>query len=384
MSVYFDANATTPLRSQARRVLERALTDFWQNPSSPFRAGGRVQRQLEEARTVAAELLGERGEGSLVILSGATEGHNALFSWAARRAERGVQRRGVLLSAIEHPAALEAAREWFPAEDVRICPVNRQGLVDPEDWAHRLREFRPGLAVLMAANNETGVIQPWREVGEICRQAGVPLHCDAVQLPGKASLEGLAQIPFYLLSGHKFGGPKGIGLLRVPVEENDFHGQRGGEQEGGRRAGTENVPSWLAMVEALKEALAEKETAAQQARYRDAFEEHLEEILPGVQMVGRESPRLANTSFLIMPVGDNLRWVRLLDRAGFAVSTGSACATGKEGPSPVLQAMGYAPEEARRALRISSLPSATEEDWIALAGTMDDLFRRKIKPEEGR
>lgn len=380
--LYFDANATTPLREVAREVWCRVEGDCWYNPSSPFREGGRARRVLEEARETIGRILQERGQGRLVFTSGATEANNIVLSWAARQARVGVHRPGLLISAVEHPSVREAALAYWPEEEIIVCPVNAEGETDRQAWRALLAEKNPGFASCMAANNETGVWQPWRELAEDCATAGTLFHCDAVQLPGKASLKGLSEIGFYTLSAHKFGGPKGCGLLRLPAEENSLHGQYGGAQESGIRSGTEAPALIAAMAAALSKA-GGKENTMQDSQGRDRFEEHLRQRLPGVKFAGAGGARLANTSFVLFPQGDQLRWVRLLDRVGVMVSTGAACATGKEGPSHVLTAMGYGAEEARRSVRFSALPEATVEDWSKAAQAVWEVWQKITPPERG-
>lgn len=378
--IYFDANATTPMQESALAAWNRVESDCWYNASSPFREGGRAQRVLREARETLARLLGEGDEARLVFTSGATEGNNMVLRWAAEQSARRVHRPGLLVGAVEHPSVRESALAYWPEAEIFFCPVQRDGRVDLRQWEVLLAERKPGFATLMAANNETGILQPWQDAARLCAQAGVGFHCDAVQLPGKGALEGLSKCPFYTLSAHKFGGGKGCGLLRLPAGENSFHGQRGGEQEGGVRSGTEAPALAAAMAAALVEVGENWETWAPEVRAgRGLFEEALRQTIPGVQVLGEGVPRLPNTSFVIFPEGDQLRWVRLLDRQGVMVSTGAACATGKEGPSHVLAAMGYDAQEARRSVRFSGLPYNGKTEWEAAAKAVAAVWR-KISP----
>lgn len=378
--IYFDANATTPMHQRALAAWNRVETECWYNPSSPFREGGRARRVLREARETLAGILGEGEEARLVFTSGATEANNMVLRWAAEQSARGVHRPGLLVGGAEHPAVRESALAYWPEAEIFVCPVQRDGRVDLREWERLLAGEKPGFATLMAANNETGILQPWQEAARLCAEAGVGYHCDAVQLPGKASLEGLPQCPFYTLSAHKFGGPKGCGVLRVPTRENSFHGQRGGEQEGGVRSGTEAPALAAAMAEALTEVREKWETwAPESGEGRALFEEVLRQTIPGVQILGEGVPRLTNTSFVIFPQGDQLRWVRLLDRQGVMASTGAACATAKEGPSHVLAAMGYEAMEARRSVRFSGLPQYGKAEWEFAAKAVAGAWQ-KISP----
>ncbi len=368
---YFDHNATTPLSRAARAAWIEASEDAWQNPSGPYRAGARVRNRLEAGRERLGDFLACPGE-SLVFTSGATEGNNALFAWLARRA--GPEDR-VLLSAVEHPSVREAAMRWFPGR-TEFIPVDRDGAVDPEAVRRELRRKRPGLVSVMAANNETGVVQPFETLAALCREAGVWFHCDAAQWIGKMPAARLEGCDFVTGSAHKFGGPKGVGFLRVPVSADDFQGQVGGEQEHRRRAGTENYPAIAAMVAALEE----REVAGfadvdERIARRAAFESRLAEAVPGVRIAGTGKERLWNTVSIIVPRHRNHRWVMKLDREGFAVSTGSACSSGDEAPSPVLAAMGYGVEEARRAVRVSAGTETGEADWSGLGEAFARVWR---------
>lgn len=358
---YFDHNATAPLSAAARKAWLEAVERFPANPSSPHRLGARAQAALDEARAAAADLLG-CPPSDLVWTSGATEAANAAFHHAARTGEG-----EAWVSAIEHPCVLAAARRWFGARVQRL-PVTPAGVLDLERFADRLRRARPAVVAVMAANNETGVLQPWREALTLCRAHGVPLVCDAAQWLGRLPAAGLGACDLVIGSAHKFGGPPGAGFLKVPRGFQPL--LVGGPQEGGRRAGTENLPGILALVAAWRDC--EQRLAAGEAvpreRWRDEFVRALLAALPGVTVLGAPAPRLWNTVAALMPPGPDARrrWVVQLDKLGFAVSTGSACASGREQPSHVLRAMGVPAEAADRVLRFSAGWDTTAEDWAAL------------------
>ncbi|MCX6937189.1 MAG: aminotransferase class V-fold PLP-dependent enzyme [Verrucomicrobia bacterium] len=228
--------------------------------------------------------------------------------------------------------------------------------------------------VIMAANNETGVVQPWSEIAAVCRAEAVPYLCDATQWLGKLPGAGLGACGAWVIaSGHKFGAPKGVGFVKLPAgrAEPDFRVQGGGLQEGGRRAGTEDVAS----IAALSAALVECEQRhviweSQREGWRRAFERELVVTLPGTRIVAADADRLWNTVFALMPHGEATRWIARLDKREVQVSTGAACTTGKDGPSHVLAALGVTPEESRRALRISAGWGTTEADWAALLAAL--------------
>jgi cysteine desulfurase len=221
------------------------------------------------------------------------------------------------------------------------------------------------LVAVMAANNETGVLQPWREALALCREREVPLLCDAAQWIGKLPARGLGECDAVSGCAHKFGGPPGVGFLKAPARMQSLI--VGGPQEDGRRAGTENVPGVLAMIAALQERESAQETMRGKIALRTRFEHELRAAVPEIEIVGSGAERLWNTVSVIMPEIDcHQRWVVRMDKLGFAVSTGSACASGKEEPSHVLAAMGFTPAQAARVLRFSSGWTTTAADWTAL------------------
>jgi cysteine desulfurase len=364
---YFDYNATTPPLPDALAIAQETAAQAWHNPSSPYRAAARAHALLEEAREQLAGLVGGDAK-NYIFTSGATEANNAVFAHFARQAPATAR---VVVSAIEHPSVLEAAQAWFPGR-VTLLRADTNGVTRLDKLEETLRAGKIALVSLMAANNETGALQPWREAAELCRERGVPFDCDATQWFGKLPPQNLAKCDFLTGSAHKFGGVKGAGFLKVPPGA-DFHGQRGGEQEQGRRAGTENLPAIRAMVAALAALTPRLEkTAAGWESARQNFEAALAHGVPGAVIVGAKAARLGNTVMLIAPRHENMRWVAALDKRGCQISTGSACATGREGPSHVLAAMGISAESARRALRISAGWDTTAADWEALVAAFAD------------
>lgn len=274
----------------------------------------------------------------------------------------------VWISAIEHPCVHDSAKHYF-GRRAKLIPVTRDGVVDVDWITAELADTRPGLVSVMAANNETGVIQPWREIHAICKAYEVPFFTDAVQFIGKHPLHGLGDCDYVSGAAHKFGGPRGVGFLKIPHRKAITPLLHGGKQEGGRRAGTENVAIIAAMLAALD--VRERQIARSEhllrKLWRDNFEAQFLRALPGASIIGANVPRLWNTVSALMPEGDRkLQWVIRLDKAGFAVSTGSACTTGKEEPSHVLSAMGYKSANAVRAVRMSAGWETTENDWDAL------------------
>lgn len=359
--LYFDHNATHPLDPRAAEVWLEASRTLAANPSSLHRPGARATAALDEARATLAGWLQCRPE-QLVWTSGATEANNALLHHLAQS-----QPGEVWISAVEHASTRAAAQRWLPGRH-QFLPVVPQGTLDL-DWLQAQRPSPPPAAImLLAAHNETGVLQPWIQTRDWCRQHGVAFACDAAQWIGKLPAAGLGSCDYVSGCAHKFGGPPGIGFLQC---SNRFQPLLvGGPQEDGRRAGTENLPAILAMVATLaaREAALADPSFSHRFAWRDQFIEQLKQAIPEVQVVGEPVPRLWNTVAALLPPPTDCRrrWAAKLDRLGFAVSTGSACANGKEQVSPTLAAMGYAPRDSDRMVRFSAGWDTTEEDWTHL------------------
>ncbi len=366
--LYFDHNATHPLSQRAREAWLDAVERFPGNPSSPHRLGARADAALMQAREKLAAWLG-CAPLDIVWTSGATEANNAVLHHAAASAGDDGE---AWLSAIEHPCTMEAARRYFGKEHPHI-PVTPDGVIDLDWLADALKKRRPALVGIMAANNETGVLQPWREALALCREQGVAFFTDAAQWIGKLPAAGLGACDFVSGCAHKFGGPQGVGFLKVPAK---FHPLIvGGPQEEGRRAGTENVAGVLSMIAALEERVAALTSDFLTARLteRTTFERELATRLPGIQIIGAGSDRLWNTVSVVMPELPDCRqrWVVKLDKLGVAVSTGSACASGKEVSSHVLAAMSFDGSAASRALRFSSGWETRTEGWTCLLDVIE-------------
>lgn len=358
---YFDHNATSPLAPVARDAWLRAQEDHWQHPSSPTRAAARTRLRLDSYHEALAVLLG--GEPKhYVFNSGASEGANSVLAhWGARLPADS----HIAVARTEHACVLAAAGRFFRGR-IEWLAHDSNGLVDPAEAQMAIAAGAKGV-VVMAANNETGVLQPWEEIAATCRAAGVPYLCDATQWLGKLPGSGMGAAGAWVIaSGHKFGAPKGVGFVKLAKADPDFVAQGGG-QGAGHRAGTEDVAGIAALTAALVEAEQTRVIwESQRQAWRDRFERDLLATLPGTRIIAARAERLWNTLFAILPHGDQTRWIARLDKRDVQVSTGAACTTGKDGPSHVLAALGLPPEEARRALRFSAGWATTEEDWRTL------------------
>lgn len=358
MNGYFDHNATTPLHPAARDAWLRASEKHWHNPSSLYRDAGMASQRLESARERLGMLLGVEAE-RIVFTSGATESNNALMASFEQ----------VAVSSIEHPSVRMSAR------NVVEVPVNADGVVEPDSVKALLTSKRPALVSVMAANNESGALQPWREIAALCREHGVPFHTDAAQWIGKLDAASLGECDFITGSAHKFGGPKGCGFLVLPAEDSRLNFLRGGPQESGRRAGTENYPAIEAMVTALEMITPRlHEIEIEQSQRRDAFVAAMRERFDHLRVISEAAPRLWNTVLMVMPAHHNLKWLTALSRRGFSISTGSACSSGKEGSSVVVTALGASADELKRVVRISGGWETTAEDWQTLVAAFGEAF----------
>ncbi|KAF0130487.1 MAG: cysteine desulfurase [Xanthobacteraceae bacterium] len=360
--VYLDHNATTPLRPEARAAVLATL-DFAGNASAVHREGREVRRIVEEARAAVARLVGADAR-CVTFTSGGSEAAATLLSpgFHGRGEARGPFAR-LIVSAIEHSCVLAGGR--FAPEAVSVCPVADCGRIDLSALSALLAEGGPALVAVMAANNETGVIQPLAEVAALCRAHGAGFVVDAVQAAGKMPLDMAAlDCDAVFLSGHKIGAPQGVGAIVTASENVTFPPLvRGGGQEARRRAGTENLAG-IAGFGAAAAALVDAIQADMQrlAALRDWLEGEIIAISAASRVIGLPAERLANTSLTVHPGLEGETLVIALDLAGIAVSTGSACSSGKIAPSHVLAAMGVTGHEARSALRVSLGWTTTRDD----------------------
>jgi cysteine desulfurase len=362
-SLYLDHNSTTPIDSRVADSMLECYRAGYANPASQHAAGRRARRVLEDARESIAEILGAAPPDRVIFTSGGTESNNLAIRGLPASAGR------ILVSSIEHPSADAAALHLRSRGcDVRHLPVDQGGRLDvarAEEWicADDVR-----LVTVMLGNNETGVLQPVREVAALCARHGVPMHTDAVQVVGKLPVDfrelGVTALS---LSAHKFHGPRGIGALILRGDANLQPLLWGGFQQAGLRPGTESVALAVGMRTALQLWQQEAEQRANRMRrLRDRLETVLVNAPLRVVVNGLE-PRLPHTTNVSFPGLDRQALLMALDQAGVHCSTGSACASGSSEPSPVLLAMRCPPDVVAGSLRISlgAQTTATDVDQAA-------------------
>jgi cysteine desulfurase len=369
--VYLDHNASSPIRAEAQEAMRLAMDPSIGNPSSLHAEGRAASAIVERARRQVAELVGV-SPSEVVFTSGGSEAIAAAVHGVCSRAPAKLRR--LVLTSIEHSAVLEAARlEATRGFEVVKVPCDADGRIDPRAFAAAL-ESGAALACLQWANNETGVVQPVDEIGRACRQAGVPFFVDAVQAAGKIELlPWCVHADLVSLSAHKLGGPQGVGalLVRDGIVLTALIG--GGSQEMRRRAGTPPVPALAGFGVAARSANSKLRSDSERLlRLRAKLETRLREMFPDIRFHGQAGPRLPNTvNFAIPGVSGELLTIAL-DLEGFAVSTGSACASGAVEPSHVIQAMGFDENEARGAVRVSlgwsTSPAELDQFLVVLPG----------------
>ncbi|HEV8422494.1 MAG TPA: cysteine desulfurase NifS [Chthoniobacterales bacterium] len=372
--IYLDNNSSTRIDPAVLDEMMPFLTSRYGNPSGSHRFGAKVKEATEQAHERVANLLGCQ-PNEIVFTSGGTESDNTALHSALQMSP---ERRHVVTTAVEHNAVLNyceaAGRHGF---QVTTVPVDEQGHLDLGELE---RAIRPETAVVsvMWANNETGVIYPIEEIAEMCRAKGVFFHTDAVQAVGKMSID-LSRLPihFLSLSGHKLHASKGVGALYVNSKARFQPMMIGGPQEGGRRAGTDNVASIVGLGKAAAlaaETLAEENTRVR--NLRDRFESTLLAELENVSVNGDRNHRLPNTSNLAFNGTDAQAILVKLDQEGVCCSLGSSCTTGSVQPSHVLRAMHMPNERARSSIRFSFGRYNTEEELERVLEIIPRIVRK--------
>jgi cysteine desulfurase len=362
---YLDHNASVPVKPAVAEAVAEALT-IAGNAASVHAAGRRARAAIEEARARVARLVGARTD-QVVFTSGGTEANNLALRGVVGLAHR-------MASAVEHPSVLKAA------EAIEIVPCDGDGVVIPGRLADALeRAPGPALVSIMAANNETGVVQPIRELAAVARRHGALVHCDAVQMAGRLPFDMTELgVDLVTLSAHKIGGPQGAGALVIGDRVRGIEPiARGGGQERGLRAGTEALAAIVGFGVAARLAAEDRAAAPRIAALRDRLEAGIRRLAPTARIVGEGALRLPNTTCVTMPGVPSETQVIGFDLDGFAVSAGAACSSGRVEPSHVLAAMGLPGSEAASAIRVSLGWTTSEGDitsfvaaWAALYGRL--------------
>jgi cysteine desulfurase len=382
--VYLDYNATAPLMAEALEAAVPYYTSVWGNASSIHRQGREARTAVEDAREQVAQLIGAANPLDIVFTSGGTEAVNlAIRGYAHGNGARG---RHIITTCVEHPAALDTCRALERRGfDLTYLPVDDLGRVDPEVLA---RSIRPQtiLLTLIHGNHEVGTLQPLAALAEVARAQGVAVHVDAVQAVGRVGIDvGALGIDLLSLSGHKFGGPKGVGALYVrdglgATMQAVVHG---GHQERERRAGTEDVPSIVALGKAC--ALMGRRLADECKRLsdlRDRLEIEMLSRIPDVRPLGKSDDRLPNTTNIGFAGVKGEALVFNLDLLGIAVSTGASCSSRQGAPSQVLEAMGVPPQVSEGSVRFSLGWGTTDEDIERVLDVLPSIVERlrKLSP----
>jgi cysteine desulfurase len=373
--VYLDYNATTPVAPEVLAAMLPYFSEEYGNASSIHTFGQRARGAVEEARESVAALLGAR-PAEIMFSSGGTESNNHAIFGVVGGAEG--RSKHVITSAVEHSAVLDPCKALEErGVAVTVLPVDRDGIVNPEDV---LRAIRPEtvLITIMLANNELGTIEPIEEIAKIASKNGVTLHTDAVQAAGKIPIE-VAKLGVHLLSisAHKLYGPKGVGALYVRKGTRLEPLLYGGHSERDRRPGTEDVTSIAGLGKAAELAVAHmKDEGRRIAELRDRLENGLLERIPHASVNGSRAHRTPNTTNLTFPFIEGEAMVIALDLKGIACSTGAACSSGAVEPSHVLTAIGLAPEDARATLRLSLGHHTTDEEIDFALDTIPPVIDR--------
>lgn len=381
--MYFDYNATAPLKKPVLDAMSAFLQEFQGNPSSVHSYGRHSRSFLEQARQTVGDFFAVSPK-NVVFTSGATEANNLVI--------QGYPAKGTLLTSfLEHDSVLYARSSPLNAHDLSVhtgevvfCDLEEDGVLCLKDLIQKLEARKenphPPLISLMAANNETGVIQPLQEVCDIARRYNAFVHCDAVQAVGRIPLEAVKKADFITLSAHKIGGPTGIGaLVMSPLAEERIRLTpllRGGGQERFRRAGTENLLGIVGLEAAIKILSYAHREARNLSLLRDSFEAAIQRFCPQAVIFGQRAPRLSNTSNLVMPGVKSEIQLMNFDLLGMAVSSGSACSSGKVKASQVLKAMGVPTALSTCAIRVSFGEDNTVAEKEALVDAWKAIYTK--------
>ena len=372
--VYLDNNATTAVAPEVLEVMLPFLQDRYGNPSSMHTFGGTVAHDIRKAREQVAALIGAEPEEIIFTSCGTESDVSAIRSGL----ETDPAKRHIVTTRVEHPAVHSFCR-WLADHGYRVTEisVNPEGLLDLAEVEAAL-SLDTAIVTVMHANNETGILFPVERIAEMCRERGILFHTDAVQSVGKLPLDlKRTAVDMLSLSGHKLHAPKGVGVLYVRKGTRFTPCMIGGHQEHGRRAGTENVASIVALgkaAELAKNAMADENTRV--PALRDRLEKELLARIPDSRRNGNARQRLPNTSNISYEFVEGEAILLLLDQAGVCASSGSACTSGSLEPSHVLRAMGIPFTFAHGSIRMSLSRYNTDEDVDAVIATLPGIIQR--------
>jgi cysteine desulfurase len=373
--VYLDHNATTPVDPEVLAAMLPYFGEEYGNASSIHSFGQRARGAVEEARESVADLLGA-SPSEIMFSSGGTESNNhAIFGVVGAA---GGDRKHVITSAVEHNAVLDPCQELERrGVEVTFLPVDREGLVNPQDVRRAIRP-ETVLITIMLANNELGTIEPIEEIGKIAAERAVVFHTDAVQAAGKIPIDvNKMGVQLLSISGHKLYGPKGVGALYIRKGTRLEPLLYGGHSERDRRPGTEDVTGIAGLGKAAELALSRMtEETRRIAALRGRLEQGLLDRIPFARVNGSRAHRTPNTTNLTLPFAEGEAMVIALDLKGIACSTGAACSAGSVEPSHVLTAIGLAPEDARATLRLSLGHQTTGEEIDFALETIPPVIER--------
>ncbi|ODS31097.1 MAG: iron sulfur (Fe-S) cofactor synthesis protein NifS [Candidatus Scalindua rubra] len=372
--VYVDNNATTRVDDEVLEEMLPYFKEYYGNPSSIHTFGRQVAGKIDTARERVANLLGA-DTTEIVFTSCGTESNNNAIHCSL---EANPKKRHVITTKVEHPAILNVCR-YFAKQGYEVTElgVDKDGMLDLDELRNSIKD-NTAIVSIMYANNETGVIFPIEEIGKIVKEKGVLFHCDAVQVIGKAPINlKNSYIDLLSLSGHKLHAPKGIGVLFIRKGVRIDPLIIGGHQEDSRRSGTENVPYIIGLgkaCELAKKFLKEEQTKVKSLR--DKLEEGTKDKILNVKINGENSDRLPNTSNVSFEYIEGEAALLLLDMAGIATSSGSACTTGSAEPSHVLQAMGVPPAKSRGTIRFSLSRYNTNDEINYILEKLPPIIKR--------
>ncbi|MFH0948759.1 MAG: cysteine desulfurase NifS [Elusimicrobiota bacterium] len=375
--IYLDYNATTAVHSEVLDAMLPYFKDFYGNPSSFHSFGQKTRKAVEDAREKIAKFLGAESPSEIVFTSCGTESNNfAIKGIAFANKDKNCH---IITSAVEHHSVLEPV-DYLSKKfgvDVTYLPVNKYGIVNPEDVLKSITE-KTVLISIMYANNETGVIQPIKEIGKIAKEKNIIFHTDAVQSSGKIPIDvQKLDVDLLSISGHKLYAPKGIGVLYIKKGTKLHPLLHGGGHEKNRRAGTENVPYIVGLAKACEIVSKNiEEKNERMLKLRQKLEKEILEKIEHTQLNGHPTKRLSNTSNISFNFIEGEGILMSLDLEGIAASTGSACTSGTLEPSHVLSAMGVRPEISQGSVRFSLGHWTTEKDIDKLLEILPKIVSR--------